>query len=116
MKNALKFTKKGQIRLLAAYDNKAEMLSVHVIDNGVGIAHKEFDKLFKKFGKLKRTALTNSEGIGLGLMICQKLVLLNGGTIKVQSKGKNKGSMFSFDMEMKMTLKSKREKQAWQLL
>ena len=38
-------------------------------------------------------------------MICQKLVLLNGGTIKVQSEGKNKGSVFSFDMEMKMTQK-----------
>ena len=52
MKNALKFTKNGQIILLAAYENKTEMLSVHVIDNGVGIASKDFDKLFKKFGKL----------------------------------------------------------------
>ena len=41
------------------------------------------------FGKLHRTAEMNSEGIGLGLMICQQLVSLNGGTIGVSSEGEN---------------------------
>ena len=71
MKNALKFTKSGQIKILAAYDFDARILMVHVVDSGVGISHKDIDKLFKKFGKLKRTAHINSEGIGLGLIICQ---------------------------------------------
>lgn len=103
MKNALKFTKVGQVKIVAAYDYDAEMLLVHVVDTGVGIRHKDMDKLFKKFGKLKRTAHSNSEGIGLGLMICQKLIQLNGGTIKVRSDGNNKGSMFSFSMAMKLS-------------
>ena len=76
------------------------MLEVHVIDNGKGIRPEEMSSLFKKFGKLKRTALMNNEGIGMGLMICEKLVSLNKGKIKVHSDGENKGSIFSFSMNM----------------
>ena len=42
----------------------------------------------------------NSEGIGMGLMICQKLVHLNKGEIKVVSEGENLGCIFSFTMKM----------------
>ena len=38
VKNALKFTKKGHIKLIAAYDELTQMLKVHIIDNGKGIA------------------------------------------------------------------------------
>ena len=72
-----------------------------MVDTGKGIAHDEMDRLFNMFGKLKRTAEQNSEGIGLGLMICKQLVEINGGTIKVDSKGIDKGSVFQFTMNMK---------------
>ena len=54
------------------------------------------------FGKLRRTAEINNEGIGLGLMICEKLVKMNHGTISVQSDGENQGSVFTFSMKMKL--------------
>ena len=38
-------------------------------DSGVGIAREEMPNLFRKFGKLHRTAELNNAGIGLGLMI-----------------------------------------------
>ena len=53
-----------------AFDEAEEMLKVHVVDTGKGIATKDVDRLFKMFGKLRRTAEMNHEGIGLGLMIC----------------------------------------------
>ena len=49
----------------------------------------DMPKLFNLFGKLKRTAEINSEGIGMGLMICQNLVKMNKGTIEVHSDGDN---------------------------
>ena len=57
-------------------------------------------KLFTKFGKLRRTAEINSEGIGLGLMICKELVSLNKGTIEAHSDGENQGSVFTFTLKM----------------
>ena len=56
--------------------------------------------LFKQFGKLFRTADMNHEGIGMGLMICQNLVMMNDGEISVHSDGEDKGSAFYFSMKM----------------
>ena len=70
VKNALKFTKGGSVRILVAYDEVNQMLKVHIVDDGKGIKRQDVDKLFKMFGKLRRTAEMNSEGIGMGLMIC----------------------------------------------
>ena len=38
-------------------------------------------EIFKMFGKLNRTASQNSEGLGMGLMICDTLIKMNEGTI-----------------------------------
>ena len=57
------------------------MLRVDVFDSGKGIATEEFSQLFKRFGKLHRTAELNSEGIGLGLTIVKHIVEQCGGDI-----------------------------------
>ena len=77
------------------------MLKVRVVDTGKGITQDEMTKLFTQFGKLLRTSEMNSEGIGLGLMICDNLVRLNHGTISVHSDGIDKGSVFTFTIKMK---------------
>ena len=74
VKNALKFTLKGQIVIKASYDYEYERLIVHVVDSGAGIAKEDFSMLFSKFGKLQRTADLNNEGIGLGLTIVKQIV------------------------------------------
>ena len=75
VKNALKFCRGGVIRVIMAFDEVKEVLKVHVVDTGKGILAEDIDRLFKQFGKLHRTAEMNNEGIGLGLMICQNLVI-----------------------------------------
>ena len=69
-KNAFKFTIRGSIRIIVAYDCAENMLHFHVVDTGKGIKPGEVGQLFDKFGKLLRTADMNNEGIGMGLMIC----------------------------------------------
>ena len=92
VKNALKFTKNGRISILASYDPNEQDLIVQVIDSGCGIVDSERQKLFKQFGKLERTSSINQEGIGMGLVICKKIVEGCRGTLTVNSRGENKGT------------------------
>ena len=75
VKNAFKFCRGGVIRVIMSFDEVQEVLKVHVVDTGKGILAEDINRLFKQFGKLHRTAEMNHEGIGLGLMICQNLVI-----------------------------------------
>lgn len=65
----------------------------NVKDNGLGIPKKDFQKIFKMFGK--GSNITLNEGVGIGLSNCKKIVLLHKGKIWVESK-LDKGSTFSF--------------------
>ena len=106
IKNALKFTRLGTVKVFSAYDRVKQELQIHVVDNGRGITQPEMANLFRMFGKLKRTARQNSEGIGMGLMICKNIIEANRGTLAVKSKGENRGSSFMFTMQMFTEIKN----------
>ena len=69
VRNALKFTDTGSIKVKASYNLIEQQLVLHVEDTGAGILKEELPKLFTRFGKLQRTAEMNSDGVGLGLTI-----------------------------------------------
>ena len=54
IKNALKFTMDGFIKVCAAYNPIEKVLTVHVRDSGKGIDPADLGKLFKRFGKLRQ--------------------------------------------------------------
>ena len=58
------------------------------------------NRLFKRFGKLEDPNKLNEEGIGLGLTICQAIVLANQGQIQLLSDGPTKGTLVIFSMRM----------------
>ena len=100
-RNAMKFTNKGEIRIVMSYDEIGEMLEVQVADTGSGLEPKELSKLFEMYSKVERTENFNEEGTGIGLAICKKIVECSGGQMHVYSEGLNHGSMFTFTMKMK---------------
>ena len=53
MKNAIKFTQSGYIKVSMAFDRLTEMLIVHIRDTGRGIDRADLGNIFKRFGKLK---------------------------------------------------------------
>ena len=109
-KNALKFTHKGQIQIKAAYDYYQELLQVKVSDTGKGINSDEMQKLFTLFGKIERTEDSNPDGIGMGLTICQKILMSCGGKIEVHSEGENMGTTFFFQIPMTLPSEERSQK------
>lgn len=96
--NAHKYTPpKGKIWVRLQKRPKSFVLSVR--DNGVGIAQKDQDKLFKKFSRIHNTLSAEGGGTGLGLYLSHKLVSLHRGTLNVSSKP-GKGSTFSVEVPL----------------
>ncbi|BCE00436.1 response regulator [Marinicellulosiphila megalodicopiae] len=104
LSNALKFTKKGTIHFKIDFNDKTKVASFHIIDTGKGIDEAELASIFDTFTQTDRGSKEASEGFGLGLSICHRLVFLLGGNISVKSKI-NKGSDFYFDIPLTLNAK-----------
>jgi PAS domain S-box-containing protein len=91
LSNAIKFTETGHVRIECS--GQVEMVTIRVMDTGIGIARADRDKLFRPFSQVDTGLNRQYEGTGLGLSICRKLVDLMGGTIGVESE-QGMGSTF----------------------
>ncbi|CAD8080680.1 unnamed protein product [Paramecium primaurelia] len=71
--NAIKFTQKGAISI--KFVQQGLLVNAGVEDTGVGISQHNLAKLFKAFGKIKEglSENLNEQGVGLGLLISNKL-------------------------------------------
>jgi signal transduction histidine kinase/AraC-like DNA-binding protein len=99
VKNAVKFTMEGQVRLHLDVDPDAELVTVSVSDTGLGIPAEEQALIFDEFRRSERSVVQGYGGIGLGLSICKRLVAMHGGTIGVRSSGEEgAGSTFYFTL------------------
>lgn len=79
------------------YKKEKSYLEVQVKDTGMGIKKADRSKLFKLFGFVQSTEDVNTRGIGLGLVISQKIVERFDGEMGFKSKWK-KGSTFAFSI------------------
>jgi signal transduction histidine kinase/CheY-like chemotaxis protein len=96
--NAVKFTDRGQIRLLidiVAGGPTPLTCRFAVADTGIGIAATDRHKLFNSFTQLDGSFSRRQEGVGLGLAISRDLVRHMRGEITVDSNP-GIGSTFSF--------------------
>jgi signal transduction histidine kinase len=82
-------------------DKADEWLYIRVEDHGVGIKAESIDNIFKIDKPTTTPGVNNERGTGLGLIICQEFVKLNGGTMLVQSEP-GKGSQFTFTLPLVM--------------
>lgn len=82
--NAIKFTPQGTITLGA--EQQGEQLHFWVKDTGVGMEAEEQACLFKPFSQAKSGLSRKYPGLGIGLILCQKLAGLLGGSIHLESE------------------------------
>jgi signal transduction histidine kinase len=97
--NAIKFTHQGEIYIEVKLMNRTSKnqleLDFKVRDTGIGIPADKIDRLFKAFSQVDSSTTRKYGGTGLGLVICEKLVNLMGGSIRVSSTP-GEGSIFAF--------------------
>lgn len=93
VKNAVKFTRQGQIVLEC--QKKDNMLFFRVSDTGRGIDAEFQDIIFTRFRQVEADNSLENEGMGLGLPIARAYVELMGGDIWLESSP-DRGSVFSF--------------------
>lgn len=89
LNNAIKFTKKGYVRVYitgkTGKNKDEELLIFHVEDTGCGIREEDLEKIFEDFRQVDSKRNRSAEGTGLGLAIVKHLVELMEGTIEVES-------------------------------
>ena len=100
--NAVKFTEKGGIVVVAALEQQTGediRISVQVGDSGIGMSEEALSRLFMAFTQADGSTTRRFGGTGLGLSISKRLVEAMRGEIEVVSTV-GEGSTFSFTLTL----------------
>eukprot|EP01004_Peranema_trichophorum_P004469 NODE_338_length_2930_cov_27.422515_g289_i0.p1 GENE.NODE_338_length_2930_cov_27.422515_g289_i0~~NODE_338_length_2930_cov_27.422515_g289_i0.p1 ORF type:complete len:507 (-),score=97.48 NODE_338_length_2930_cov_27.422515_g289_i0:1410-2864(-) len=85
---------KSTVKYSFIKESLSPLLLFEVMDTGCGIAMNEFDVIFKEFRRGKLQNLNHhTQGFGLGLFTCSKLIQLMGGCIGVRNRDEG-GALF----------------------
>ncbi len=98
--NAIRYTKEGLVQLRCLHMNDA--VRIEVADTGVGIPQDRLRPIFDEFHQLDRDPGGDSEGLGLGLSVVQRLASLLDHPIDVESRPGG-GSCFAVTLPRSVT-------------
>lgn len=101
LKNAVKFTKEGEI-ILTFKLIESKVLSISVVDTGIGIPADKLDIIFDFFRQADESLTRVYGGVGIGLALSKKIAESMNAEIKVTTE-LNKGSVFSFVLPVEFT-------------
>ncbi|HYL76928.1 MAG TPA: response regulator [Bryobacteraceae bacterium] len=102
--NAIKFTERGEVDVCASarvQEQGLVMVTIEVHDTGIGIPPDQLTSIFESFHQLEAGLARNYPGLGLGLAVAQKLAVLLGGGITVQSEV-GRGSTFAIRLPLRL--------------
>lgn len=110
VRNAVKFTTRGEVGLAARIDTTSGVsrLVASIQDTGIGIPQDKLRLIFQAFRQLDSGLARSYHGLGLGLALSDKLIRLMGGDITVDSTV-GKGTNFILSVPLivpSLTLKS----------
>ena len=89
--NSIRYTTKGGIVVVAR--SRANQISLEVWDTGIGIAEEELPKVFEEFYQVGNSGRDRARGLGMGLAIVKRLVVLMGHDLEVKSRP-GRGTVF----------------------
>ena len=97
IRNAIKFTEVGKIRLLARLldaDSPAPKMRFDIVDTGIGMSEQQIERVFEPFVQADTSTTRKFGGTGLGLTISRRLTKMLGGDVSIEST-LGEGSVFS---------------------
>ena len=77
-------------------ERREDRWRISVADNGIGIARKNFDRIFQVFNRLN--SKEQFDGVGIGLAHARRIMELHEGTIDVESTP-DVGTTFRFELK-----------------
>jgi PAS domain S-box-containing protein len=99
LNNAVKFTPQGG-RIAIRSANEGGQFVFDISDTGIGIEPERQGRIFEAFDQGERSITKQFGGLGLGLTISKTLLDLHGGTITIQSEGKDRGTTFRVFLDL----------------
>ncbi len=93
LNNAAKYTPEGG-RIVVLGRQEDDECVVRVRDTGVGIPRPVLEQVFDLFAQGERTLDRSEGGLGIGLTLARRIVLLHGGAIEAHSEGTGRGAEF----------------------
>ena len=93
--NAIKYSGDDRkISIRAKRTSIKNKVDIFIRDNGVGIPPGELKRIFKRFYRVPDQSTKDTKGTGLGLAIVRSIVEKHGGSIRADSKGEGRGTIF----------------------
>src|SRR5687768_11823010 len=93
--NAIKYS--GEDRKISVRAKRTSIknkVDIFIRDNGVGIPPGELKRIFRRFHRVPDKSTKETKGTGLGLAIVRSIVQKHGGSIRADSKGEGRGTIF----------------------
>jgi PAS domain S-box-containing protein len=98
LENAVKFSPRGQQIEITAEEQEG-VIVVSVLDRGSGVPPGDLDRVFEPFYRPDSTVRSGTEGAGLGLAVCRRLVEMQGGRIWAEPR-EGGGAAFRFTLPL----------------
>ncbi len=102
LSNAIKFNRINGTVCLDAHTTKDGFLNISITDTGIGIAPKDYERVFQKFQRVGADPMIAREGTGIGLTVTKLLIKSMSGRIGFNSKV-DVGSTFWIEVPLAKT-------------
>jgi two-component system sensor histidine kinase CpxA len=87
VRNAIRYTNEGtNVEIALTGDDRTHSAILTVEDSGPGVPPDALDKIFRPFYRIDDARGRQTGGVGLGLAITERSVLLHGGTVKALNR------------------------------